>query len=134
MTKPVYKVLLFVKRNPNLSVEEFRHLYETVHAPYCLKYFDKACIKYMRRYTTLVGAPHADVTELDFDAIVEMWYSDSASAQATAERVAQHKLPEDVLPHEARMFDRAKIRSAMVVDYETDPATFGAGLEQKGLA
>jgi hypothetical protein len=32
------------------------------------------------------------------------------------------------------MFDRAKIRSAMVVDYETDPATFGAGLAQKSLA
>jgi hypothetical protein len=119
MAKPVYKLLLLLKRNPDLSVEAFEELYETEHAPFCAPLLKGAC-RYQRRYTTLVGAPHVEPSDLEFDVITELWFDDRAAFEGCAERMSQHKLPSEVLPREARMFDLAKIRIVSVVEYDSD--------------
>ncbi len=119
MTTPIYKVLLFLKRNPAMTLEEFRHAYETVHAPWGVERMDQAC-RYVRRYATLVGAPHADVSELDFDVIVEVWYKDKAKADAMARKVAFRQMEADALPREAAMFDGPKTRVVTVVECDSD--------------
>jgi hypothetical protein len=127
MTKPIYKMLLFLKRNPSMSVEEFQHEYEAVHAPFCAPLMKGAC-RYVRRYTTFVGAPHAaDVTEMDFDVITECWFEDRAVFEATVASVAAHKMSEDIQPREAQMFDRPMIRVVTVEEFDSDLGLPGGG-------
>ena len=35
---PTYKILMFLKRRPGMSMEAFQDYYETHHAPLALKY------------------------------------------------------------------------------------------------
>jgi EthD domain len=131
LEQPIYKILLFLKRNPSMSVEEFRNTYETVHAPFCAPLMKGAC-RYFRRYTTLMGAPHAqDVTELDFDVITELWYEDRATYEAAVERIANHKMPEKVLPREQQMFDGPKMRVLTVVECESDLRRSANDIDQR---
>src|SRR5262245_8594647 len=99
MTKPVYKVLLILKRNPSMTVEEFRHQYEPVHAPWGKNTMPGAC-RYVRRYLRYVGSPHADVDELDYDVITECWYENEAEAQACADKVAFRQMGPEAEPRE----------------------------------
>lgn len=120
MPKPVYKMLLLLKRNPAMSLEEFQEEYESVHAPYCAPLM-KGASRYVRRYVTLAGAPHApDVRELDFDVITEVWFEDRATFEATVSGVAQHKMGADVLPREAKMFDTPSIRVVTAIEFDSD--------------
>jgi hypothetical protein len=81
-----------------------------------------AC-RYQRRYTTLEGAPHdPDPPELDFDVITELWYEDRDTFEAVVKRTASHQMPTDILPREAHLFDRPKMRVVTVVECESDPA------------
>jgi hypothetical protein len=44
-----YKILLFMKRRPGMSVEDFREYYETKHVPLAEKY-SSGISRYVRRY------------------------------------------------------------------------------------
>jgi hypothetical protein len=110
-----FKVLVFLKRNPAMTVAEFRDKYETWHAPWGAPQMANAS-RYVRRYFDFVGAPHADVTELDFDVVMEMWFETEADARKSAEGIAFAKLPASTYPREQAMFEGSKIRVAMVTE------------------
>jgi hypothetical protein len=120
MAKPIYKIILFLKRNPELTREEFEEMYEGVHAPFCEKMMGPGSCRYLRRYLRFIGAPHADVTSLDYDAVTELWYDDRAQFELVAERLAKHKMPDEVLPYEARLLDRPNIRVATAIEFDSD--------------
>ena len=44
------KVIVMLKRKPGLSPEEFRHKYETGHAPLAVKLFGHLWTEYRRNY------------------------------------------------------------------------------------
>lgn len=114
MTKPVYKILLFLKRRPGMSVEEFRQYYENNHVKLCEKYAVGAR-RYVRRFLDPVGGE-----ELPFDVITEVWLEDRAVFEAVCELTAKNAPPPEVLEDEMRLFDRSKSRTATVVEYESD--------------
>lgn len=117
-----------------MSLEEFRNEYETVHAPFCAPLQKGAC-RYVRRYTTLVGAPHApDMTELDFDVITEIWFEDRAIFESVAASVASHKMSADMQPREERMFDRSLIRVVTVVECDSDLGYSTDEMDERTLA
>jgi hypothetical protein len=125
MEKPVFKLLLFLKRNPRLSPEAFRELYETVHAPWGLSNMrGSGARRYFRRYATLLGAPRGGATELDFDVVTELWYDDRARLEAVAAVVADDdNTPPIAAPPEATremMFDWPRTRVVTVVECESD--------------
>ena len=85
MRKPVYKVLLFLKRNAAMSLEEFRHAYETVHAPWGKELMLEG-LSVCPALHDIHRRPHAEgVSELDFDVITELWYQ-TPSTLRTARR------------------------------------------------
>lgn len=123
-TEPVYKVLLFLKRRPGMSVEAFRDYYENTHAKLGEKYA-RGLLRYVRRYLDPVGGE-----ELPFDVITELWLNDRATAEAIAQRTAENQPPPEVLEDEKLLFDRSKLRVATVVEHvsvlegvDTKPAT-----------
>jgi len=132
MPDTVYKVLLFMKRNTALSVEEFRHYYETVHAPFCAQSMTTAC-RYVRRYTDLVGAPHADVGEFEFDCITEIWFEDRETRDSVARNSASHDLGASNAPSELErtrqkqhLFDLSMLRVVTVDECDSTGPEFPA--------
>jgi hypothetical protein len=120
--KPVYKILLFLKRRPGMPVEEFRDYYEHTHVKIAEKYAT-GLLRYVRRYLDPVGDE-----ELPFDVITELWLEDRSTFEAVAAFTARNQPPPDVLEDEKRLFDRSKTRVATVVEFESaldraDPGT-----------
>ncbi len=78
MSNEIYKVLIFLKRRPGMTVEAFRTYYEEVHATLCAKYAT-GTRRYLRRYVEPLPQPLTGASEeMDFDVITELWFDDRA--------------------------------------------------------
>jgi uncharacterized protein (TIGR02118 family) len=101
----VIKVISFLRRNPALSPEEFRHYWETVHVPLI-----KSRLPGLRHYAgcfPLAGQtlPEADaVVELGFDDVETMEREMSSPAFLDPVREASS----------ARLLDLASVRNYLV--------------------
>jgi hypothetical protein len=120
MASEVFKILLFLKRRPGMSVEAFREYYEGIHVKLCEKYAVGAQ-RYFRRF--LQPAPNPDtgvVEELAFDVITEIWLTNRSMFEKVVELTARNVPPPEILLDEERLFDRAKTRCATVIEFESD--------------
>lgn len=120
----IWKILLFMKRRPGMSVEAFRDYYENHHVPLCLKY-SSGVSRYMRRYLDPQPNPETgDRSELAYDVITELWFNDEAVFRGTVRYLSSVIMPDEVVADELNLFDRPSMRMATVVECETD---FSAG-------
>ncbi|MDE8654550.1 EthD domain-containing protein [Novosphingobium album (ex Liu et al. 2023)] len=120
MTDITYKILLFMKRKPGMSMEDFRDYYENRHVPLCRKYM-AGIVRYMRRY--LEPQPNAETgrnDELPYDVVTEMWFDDEATYRRTLEYITTNVMSDEVIADESNFFDRARNRIATVIECETD--------------
>jgi hypothetical protein len=119
MTATTYKILLFMKRKPGLSVEAFRDYYETRHAPLCEKY-SSAVSRYIRRYTEPQPHPETGIWEdPPFDVITELWFDDEALFNGTLGYITTSLMPDEVIEDEKNLFDRTSFRIATVCELES---------------
>jgi hypothetical protein len=119
MAKSSYKILLFMKRRPGMSLEAFQDYYENHHAPLCVKYAS-GISRYVRRFITPHPNPETGATqELQFDVITELWFEDEATFRGTVDYLAKSIMPDEVIADEKRLFDRAKTRMATIVECES---------------
>jgi hypothetical protein len=121
----MFKLLIFLKRRPGMSLEEFREYYESVHSKLGEKY-SRGARRYVRRYLQPFPAPLAPGSaELDFDVVTELWYDDRASLEKDLQFSDRPDIAREIEADEERVFDRSKIRYAAVVECDSDPAAFG---------
>jgi len=119
MSKDVYKILLFMKRRPGMSMEAFQDYYENHHAPLCAKYAS-GISRYIRRFLTPHPNPETgEKGELPYDVITELWFEDEAAYRGTVEYLSTSIMPDEVVADEKRLFDRPKLRMATVVERES---------------
>jgi uncharacterized protein (TIGR02118 family) len=119
MSKDVYKILLFMKRRPGMSMEAFQDYYENHHAPLCAKYAS-GISRYIRRFLTPHPNPETgEKGELPYDVITELWFEDEAVFRGTVEYLSTSIMPDEVVADEKRLFDRPKLRMATVVERES---------------
>lgn len=119
MTERNYKILLFMKRRPGMTFEAFQDYYENHHAPLCAKYAS-GISRYVRRYLTPHPNPETGAREeLPFDVITELWFEDEKIFRGTVEYLSTSIMPDEVVEDEKRLFDRAKLRMATVVECES---------------
>lgn len=119
MATTIYKILLFMKRRPGMSLQEFQDYYENHHAPLCVKYA-KGMKRYERRYLTPQRNAETGATEeLPFDVITELGFEDEAVFRGTVAYLTTSKMPDEVVEDEKRLFDRARMRIATVVERES---------------
>ena len=119
MSDTAYKVLLFMKRRPGMSVEAFRDYYETQHAPLCETYTSEVT-RYIRRY--IDPLPHPETGPFDdppFDVITELWFEDEAVFKATLAYITTTPMPDEVVADDKNLFDRSSFRIATVVERES---------------
>jgi EthD domain len=118
-----YKILLFMKRKPGMSIAAFRDYYENCHVPLALANSDgrdSGITRYMRRY--LDPMPHAESgtnEELPYDVVSELWFDDEATFKGTVDYLSTTVMNEAVIADELNLFDRPTMRMATVVECET---------------
>jgi EthD domain len=116
MAKDSYKILLFMKRRPGMSIEAFQDYYENHHAPLCVSYAS-GMKRYERRFLTAHPNPETGATEeLAFDVITELWFDDETTFRNTVAYLSTSTMPEAVVEDEKQLFDRSKTRMATVVE------------------
>ena len=121
-----YKILLFMKRKPGMSVEAFRDYYENRYVPLALNNSsgrDTGVVRYVRRH--LDPLPHAETgtnVELPYDVVTELWFDDEATFNGTVEYISTTLMNDAVVQDEMNPFDRPTIRMATVVECETPMA------------
>ncbi|WP_216895960.1 EthD domain-containing protein [Nocardia alni] len=120
---PVYKLILLLKKRPDMSVQEFRDYYETKHRLIGEKY-PAGMVRYVRRY--LDPAP-GDTAELPYDVITEVWFDNRKIFEAALRNVSSENLDAEVVADEERLFDRPKNRVMTVVEVESDLDRIRAG-------
>ena len=115
----MFKILLFLKRRPGMSVQDFRDYYENVHSKLGEKY-SNGVSRYIRRF--LDPQPNAETgtnDELPYDVITELWFDNEATYRSTVQYLATSIMPDDVVEDEKNLFDRTKSRMATVVECES---------------
>ena len=114
-----YKLLLFLKRRPGMSMSEFQEHYENRHVPLCSKYLN-GVIRYQRRYLTPHRNPETGANdELPFDVITELWFEDESIFLGTVRYLETSSLPDEVVADERNLFDRSLTRMATIVECES---------------
>ena len=120
MAETRYKILLFMKRRPGMTMQAFQDYYENHHVPLALKYSSNIS-RYVRRYLTPHANPDTGATdELQFDVITELWFDDEAKFQGTVKYLSTSVMPDEIVNDEKRLFDRATMRMATIVECESD--------------
>ncbi|GGD80544.1 EthD domain-containing protein [Croceicoccus mobilis] len=116
----MYKVLVFLKRKPGMSLSAFREYYETVHRKLGEQSIPGAR-RYMRRYLDPFADPLTGETrELDFDVITEIWFDDRAAFEKVVAHSATGDIGARIAADEENLFDRGKNRFAAVEEVESD--------------
>lgn len=113
----MFKVLIFLKRKPGMSLEAFRDYYENVHAKLALKH-SGGMKRYVRRYVRpFPNVITGKVEELDFDVVTECWFE---SKEAFAANALPESIREEIAADEERVFDRPKTRFVTVSEVESE--------------
>lgn len=120
MAVEVFKLLIFLKRRPGMSLQEFRDYYERVHVKLGEKYMTGVC-RYVRRYVQPVSRPGKGATdELDFDVVTEVWFDDRGIFESVIQSASRDAMPAEVVADEERLFDRSRSRFATVIEVESE--------------
>ncbi|UVO54266.1 EthD domain-containing protein [Sphingomonas sp. SUN039] len=114
MAESVYKLLIFMKRRPGMSLTEFRDYYENRHIPLCMTYM-RGVECYRRRYLE----PATDGAEMDFDVITELGFAEARTRDVVLDTLARDAMPADVIADEMNVFERAKTRAFAITECET---------------
>ena len=119
MADQTYKILLFMKRRPDISVEAFRDYYESKHAPLAEKY-SSGVSRYIRRY--IDPQPHPETGEFTDapDVITELWFDNEETYRGTLAYITTSLMPDEIIEDEKNLFDRMAFRIATVVERESD--------------
>lgn len=120
MAGETYKILLFMKRRPGMTVEAFRDYYETRHAPLAEKY-SQGVSRYIRRYIDPQPHPETGTFTDGPDVITELWFDDEKIYRATLGYITTSLMPDEIVADERNLFDRASFRIATVVERESAP-------------
>jgi hypothetical protein len=122
--KTWHKILLMMKRRPDIGVAAFRDYYETKHAPFCAQWSNPRS-RYIRRYLDPQPHPETGLNEPAFDVITELWFEDPADHQRTLAYITTTIMPDAVVEDEKNLFDRSSFRIMTVTECETDPGDLG---------
>jgi len=120
MDKQLFKILLFMKRRPGMSQDEFIRYYEEKHVPLVLKYSD-GMTAYKRRFISpKAHFETGESSDLGFDVITELCFDDQKTFNNVLEYLATSPLPDEVVEDEKKLFDRTTFRVATCTEFVTD--------------
>lgn len=114
------KLVMPMKKRPGMSTEEFRNYYESHHRLIGEKYLKGFVSRYVRRFLNPLPDRSGNVTEPEYDVLLEIWYPDEASFQACGKKLRQPDIAKEIAEDEAKLFDLTRMRSYLVEEFESD--------------
>lgn len=114
----MYKVMLFVKRKPGLTREQFRDRYESGHAPLAIQH-----LQYLRRYVRNFIIPVKGWEDPEFDCVTEFWFDDEHGWKETSKSYVNSDIGKILIADEDEFMDRSTMR--MVIADERVSAVTG---------
>lgn len=117
MTTKTHKILLFMKRRPDITADEFRDYYENHHVPLCQKYMSGVS-RYIRRFINPQPHPETGPGDDLFDVITELWFDDEAIFRGTLAHLTTTIMADEIIEDEKKLFDRTSFRLATVTEFE----------------
>jgi ketosteroid isomerase-like protein len=125
--EPKFKIFVFIKRKPGITIEQMIAHYESHHAPMALRLVP-GVRRYLRNFVRpcdATGMPWKDrevpkeVGELPHDVVTEMWFDSREAFELGMKALTDPKAAQEVTEDEDRMFDRSSIRVAAVEVHES---------------
>lgn len=115
------KMIGLLKRNPDLSPEEFRRHYETRHRLIGEKYLRAHAKKYMRRYLQPFPDPITGLLpKSPYDVVLEIWYETRKAFDAANETFSRPEVAREIADDEETLFDRRENRFFFVDEVVSD--------------
>jgi hypothetical protein len=114
------KQVVFLKRRPGMTMEEFIDYYENHHAKLGEKHMPLAR-RYVRRYVRPEKNPiTGEVVELDFDVIMEIWWDSRDDYEATMREVGKGETFRLFYEDEEKLFASHDNPVVTVEEHESD--------------
>ncbi len=120
MDKKLFKILLFMKRRPGMSRDEFMRYYEDKHVLLALKYAN-GMTAYKRKF--LNPQAHFETgkcAELEFDVITELCFDNEETFNQVLKYLANSPMPDEIVEDEKNLFDRTTFRVATCTEFVTN--------------
>jgi uncharacterized protein (TIGR02118 family) len=114
------KILVFNKRKAGVSMEEYRHHYETVHVPLAHSLFPQVKA-YRRNYVDQDATARADTragvsgAPVEWDSMAEVFFDSWEDFEAFRDRSAEPEVRAQVLADEERFLNPSAIKRVIVV-------------------
>jgi hypothetical protein len=102
-----------------MSTEEFRAYYEGHHRLIGEKYLRGYATRYVRRYLNPVPDLEGNLSQPQFDVLLEIWFPDEATFAACSQRLSEPVVVREIMTDEEKLFDRSQMRSYMVEESES---------------
>jgi uncharacterized protein (TIGR02118 family) len=100
----MYKMMVLLKRKPNMSMEDFIRYYEMHHAPMARELLPE--IREYRRNYVLGTGPRSNGPDLNFDVVTEMYFDNHDAADSMYARLkSDPELSRRFREDEAQLFD-----------------------------
>ena len=117
----MFKIITLLKRRPGMSMAEFIDYYDKSHRLIGEKYLGGKATRYVRRFLHPFPNPITGETpEPEFDVVMEIWFNDRASFEATMASLGAPEIAAEIAEDEEKLFDRSKNRTFWVEEHESD--------------
>ncbi len=104
-----------------MTTDAFRDYYESKHRLIGEKHLREYACRYTRRYLTPLFQPEGGPEEgAEYDVVLEVWYPDQASYEASITRLAQPEVAAEIAEDEEQFLDRPKNRFFMIEECESE--------------
>ena len=115
------KLVNLLKRNPELSLEEFIDYYENVHRKIGEKYLSGFAGRYVRRFLRPVPESiYAGEMVRNYDVIMEIWFPDQKAFEDCFAVLLTVEAQAEIKEDEKKLFDLENMHFFVVEEYESD--------------
>lgn len=115
------KMVTLLKRRPGMSMDEFIDYYESTHRLIGESVIKPHAVYYARRYLDPIpNVLTGESEEPDHDVLMEIWFPDQAAFDAAMAAITDPEHRKIIEADEVKLFDRPKMRSFIVREFESD--------------
>ena len=109
------KLVVMLKKRPDISVEEFERHYEEVHAPLGLRLMPSA-LRYARKYLESRGSKASPIVDDAFDVVTEVWFASLDHYEQAMDAIRTSAGAAELIEDEHKLFDREATRYYLITD------------------
>jgi hypothetical protein len=99
------KVVTTLKKRKEMSTENFRAYYEYSHRLIGEKYLNGYATRYIRRYLDPITDIEGNLSQPQFDVLLEIWFPDESTFVACSKRLKEPEVAREIVEDEERLFD-----------------------------